>query len=562
MAQDFTPKFESAEIGGPLWREAVANPARFRIFRDDEKIDLRDLKDDGRRLILQATHVQARQLTGKHPAKLDAFPKFRGRFDPAALATEEDRVERKLGALRSERAALEAQAFDLGYRAGQQITPADLLMKGSIDPDWADTPEGRVALAPQLTAGVFAQQIADAKAKGDISAAWTALDAKIKEKDARQIARRKVDPKATLADDIQDPRNDLSPNLPASELTRDRQAIAQARRFVLDHDAALLAVNLATTDPKGCLDLLANAEPGQEYTWIEYPQRAIALKTLAMASLENDTPEVELEAEILKLARIPAPCREGILVRNQGGSLYIHRFLHADAPTFGIFPIGWRVALDGKITAGDVGDHEDTGSGTVVWAARGARPPHTQAAIIWGYDRNADESRMKPLTGRACGTTHPRFMGALEASDANRANRAQAGHLRVALAMLAMLNSVATIEETTRPPGGRLIRGAVRPYLSRAAVTITVPKRIRKVVEWARSEVRAAGARKKLHEVRPHFRHLKAQPRTPGWLEVQIGGETYYRKRIDGHLRGDPDLGVVEHSHTVVRGPKPAPRED
>ncbi len=294
--------------------------------------------------------------------------------------------------------------------------------------------------------------------------------------------------------------------------------------------------------------------------WIEFPLRHFWLRLESYNTIEfMDQTDEEIETTIRELSGIPMTDQGGFLFERDGEEVSVTVITHTVAPRWGAFPIGYRFALTGRPFGPiEEGEARRTPGGVYVGLRKGSMPRSDQAGRVWGYRYGVDEKFMGPLVDRAVAQTPLRFFGLdpLSGDDHRATTRSMGGMLRVAVAMLSMLNSVAAIEDATRPPGGRLLRGAVRPYLSRAPVTITVPKRIKKVVDWARREVREACARKRLHEVRPHYRHLQQQPATPGWAEVSIDGKTYWRKRIDGHLRGDPDLGVVEHTHTVVKGPK------
>jgi hypothetical protein len=373
------------------------------------------------------------------------------------------------------------------------------------------------------------------------------------DKATRVQRRRKLDPKATLADDVLDAR--LLPKAVSFDVRRDRELVRQAKRYVFDEAACRLATRiLARPDPPPYLRFLENAEPPSDVTWIE---TSAWTEQDEIRRLAREHPEWGMAS----LGDAHPSDRTGWLFSREPGSpiLQVFTWMHSMEGAVVTFPLYHLVALEGapfrQLKEGEF-TPDPSGQGVLVGARQGRLSELDQAAVTWNCELRPDFA--KPMVGRGRIVSRLDMIGNVPADRFNWFARNASRGLPFAILYLSMLNSVAIVDEAaTRPAGSRLVGGSSRPYLTRQVATVVIPKRIRRPVDWALREMREAVSRKRLHEVSPHYRHLTHAPKAPGWVEVEIEGVTYWRKRIAAHLRGNPDLGVVEHDHTVVRGPAP-----
>ncbi len=323
--------------------------------------------------------------------------------------------------------------------------------------------------------------------------------------------RRHVDSRASLADDFTNPRN-MDMQDPWNAATA-AQVVGQARRYVFDAAAANMAADLAALPGRQLAKLLDACEPASQTVWIEMPADGL---------FEHmpDAPRDFTGAKCAVLAQVKENhCTHIMLVH------------HMEPPMVRWWATGFMVSHEGA----PFRKHVDTYSDTL-------------QPCLWGvaYDPG-------PLHGRARLTLNHSVARHYQAT--GEGVKVPGGWTRFGIAALAILNSrTIEVSEPVRPSGGRLIGGRTRPYHSMTPLVLSLPGRVKKRVEYMARAVAAEHARRKLHEVRPHWRHLSRRPRAAGWQEIEIDGATWWRKRIDAHLRGDPDAGVVEHSHTVVHG--------
>lgn len=360
---------------------------------------------------------------------------------------------------------------------------------------------------------------------------------------------------AMLADDFMDQRLCTMQHSVVADTNEElRSYLRTARKYVLDDEATRLASNLSCSSPEQVARMLEVAVPPANVTWIEMPS-AVMLDARRRA---KDTAGFT-EAQEAYMDRRPADCRIGLLIIQDPG-------LHKDGNVWGLYavehgdtvaehftwPIGFMVATEGRPFLPD--ESHDLGPLTEEF----------MTAKVWGYHETAPA--LKVLNGRGfviMPSTYSRTERTKELVDGIAATAMQelSGITRLAVACLAMLNAVPVIETEGRPPGSRLLKGGrTAPLYARSTVSLSIPRRVRAKEAFARRAIAAEVKRKKLHEVRPHFRHLTRKPAQDGWTQAihPLTLQPCWRKKIDGHLRGDPELGVVEHRTTIVHGPKGA----
>ncbi len=307
----------------------------------------------------------------------------------------------------------------------------------------------------------------------------------------------------TLFDDLQDPKKAIH----RTENYALRHAallsgLKHARKYVLDTPASLLVHRLAYATPKELLRMLQVALPPAKTTWVELETDSEAPGTygaLVTSSLCGDT------------------FTATITLRDR---LYQHTVL----PTKFVVSLGSALVISGDVPG---------------------------AGNVWGFAEGTDG--LAGLEGRAyvdAPRVHPNDLNGLRAS--------LPVFLRCVVAALAMLNSVPTVMVESRPRGLRLVKGQMRPYADRTTVSLNIPKRVRAHRAYALKQINKEIHRKRLHEVRGHYRHVSHKPQAPGWTAGinPITGEPCWRKSIAPHLRGDPNLGVLEAPVTMVHGPR------
>jgi hypothetical protein len=329
-------------------------------------------------------------------------------------------------------------------------------------------------------------------------------------------------PKARLGNDVLD-CNHLLPD------------IRRAQRYVLSPDMAVTATTLSSAiNPEWARKLIDLGWPPAEVTWIEWPSREMLetrklMKTIG-PSLMGDPPETR-----------PEHCMTGILIRKdhpQAGSLHINCIEH-DETGKGIWP--WPL---GYIV------HRERYIGAVA-------TPEVRA--IWGY---TEAVNIDPLVGHANATVHPNFSSSK--GDVQKATNIMlqelAGLLRQAFSITTLLNlpTMTVIGQPKRPLGRYVGQGGkTHAYLSRTMVDMALPRTRQGSPTSLLKLIDDHHRRYRLHEVSAHYRHLRHEPKAQGWEKIEIAGATYWRKAIAPFLRGDPDLGVVEHEAHRVHGRPP-----
>jgi hypothetical protein len=309
-------------------------------------------------------------------------------------------------------------------------------------------------------------------------------------------------------------------------------------RYAFDDAASDMVGRMGAQLPEKMRALLGIAKPACDLLWIEWNHGPVRRAGVEAGVFEFD----DAESEYVR--------RMGVLVEviDEGKKLSF-TFAQENDPVRALselmyWPLGYMVSLDG--TPLNVSDE-----GAVTAASR-----NDITRLIWGF---GGRPSMAPVRGLAAIFVTPgalelrRIDHAIVDAAIRQATNDLMGALRLAVAALAILNAVGEVGGEVRPPG--LIRGGgdLKPYVSRRLVTVRVPKH-RSALSFARSRILAH--HKRLHEVRSHWRHLGHEPQAPGWERVEIEGRTLWRKAIAKHLRGNPDLGVVEHDGARVAGPR------
>src|SRR5262245_5471337 len=137
-----------------------------------------------------------------------------------------------------------------------------------------------------------------------------------------------------------------------------------------------------------------------------------------------------------------------------------------------------------------------------------------------------------------------------------------AGMCRWIVILLAMLNEVPVDNRLVQPAGK--IRNRLnhsRPLVDYHKLTLRLPKL--DPIKFIEKQLRTAGARRRQHPVRQHWRHyLEPVHCGPGQHDWEFDHEEgyalcgkcmSYMRRIPDHLRGDPSLGFVQHDYVLKK---------
>jgi hypothetical protein len=313
-----------------------------------------------------------------------------------------------------------------------------------------------------------------------------------------------------------------------------RIGLRTCERYVFDDAASEMVGRMGAQLPEKMRALLGIAKPACDLLWIEWNHGPVRRAGVEAGVYEFD----DADSEYVR--------RMGVLVERLGGEVAF-TFAQENDPVRALselmyWPIGYMVWTDDSTVPVDAG------------LSRAELDEITRR--VWGF---GDRPKVAPLRARAtifvtAGAIKLRRIDADIVDQAIRQATADLmGALRLAVAALAILNAVGEVSGEVRPPG--LVRSGMdlKPYVARRLVTVRVPKH-RSALSFARSRILAH--HKRLHEVRSHWRHLGHEPQAPGWERVEIEGRTLWRKAIAKHLRGNPDLGVVEHDGARVAGPR------
>ena len=332
----------------------------------------------------------------------------------------------------------------------------------------------------------------------------------------------------TLFDDLQDPKTHVRKH-PYPEDVAVLSRLKHARRFMLDEQASLLVDLLCRTNPKELLRILQVAAPPARTTWVEMYQ-----------------PGVKRSGSGALLYKFGALVQTG----EEGGTLSITQTSHVagvSTPDTLHRPLPGTARFDGpeQLRTAMLSSIFTVALDGAPYKKLGA----AKTAAIWGFE--PDTEGLAGLDGRI------RVPGNAELVDLKNLSLLSI-FLRATVVSLAVLNSVPTVMVESRPRGLRLVKGQMRPYADRTTVSLNIPKRVRAHRAYALKQINKEIHRKRLHEVRGHYRHVSHKPQAPGWTAGinPITGEPCWRKSIAPHLRGDPNLGVLEAPVTMVHGPR------
>lgn len=297
------------------------------------------------------------------------------------------------------------------------------------------------------------------------------------------------------------------------------KAARRAERYLLDERTTRMIVRVSNNHPAFMRKLMDLAWPAAEDVWIEFPSHAMLDERAKLHMNSFDyvlrTPKAHTAA----------------LISTSGDVMHINCIEH-DETCHGIFPwlLGFKVFKE----------RQDQ--------------PMDECLAVWGYTPEAKHPEI--LQGYALPSVHPDTMNDVTGMEEIRGIllKELAGFVRLTLVALALLSSPATRKgPPTRPRGRFVAHGGTHPYHPRQFVELALPKTVRDAQAYV--ERTLATHHKRLHEVRSHYRHLLYRPNAPGWEPIEIEGEKLWRKAIAKHLRGNPDLGVVEHVGVHVKGP-------
>jgi hypothetical protein len=140
-----------------------------------------------------------------------------------------------------------------------------------------------------------------------------------------------------------------------------------------------------------------------------------------------------------------------------------------------------------------------------------------------------------------------------------------AGMCRWVVILLAMLNEVPVDKRLIQPSGKVRYRlNHSRPLTDYHRLTLRLPKL--DPVKYIEKQLRTAGARRRQHPVRSHWRHYlepeHCKPEEHAWEWDHEEGYALcgkcmsYMRRIPDHLRGDPSLGFVQHDYVLKKDPR------
>lgn len=140
--------------------------------------------------------------------------------------------------------------------------------------------------------------------------------------------------------------------------------------------------------------------------------------------------------------------------------------------------------------------------------------------------------------------------------------REEMGHIRYIVTMLAALNSIPRdVKEAQTLTGKRHIGGNILPYFQHRTVTLRVPNDDR--IVWARKRIDSEfrNAPRPWHRVKGHWRIIERGKapshicrHQPTMVESGVGMCEKCQlmiRWINDHTRGDPELGIVEHTYSV-----------
>lgn len=347
----------------------------------------------------------------------------------------------------------------------------------------------------------------------------------------------------TLADLAQDPKNWVKASQPGDLPRR----IREYKVLCLDDDATLQACYLHHSKPRQIVDMLSVAQPPWPHMWVEMDTNTLLGTRAQMAKAYGNSYQYEKRPEHSRVALRIDKFDEHFEVFVLETSL--------DGKQVFEWPLGFDIGLNDHHFAPMKKDAFIKRDGGVLMEVKGAMSPVRQAAVVWGYE--PDVKGLSGLARRARVHTLSPYALAMTPEIVRNCCTELGGTTRLAVAILAMLNTVLIVDEPSRPKGRFLSRSGSKGYVDRSVSYLNIGPRIRNREDYVRNAVRDEISRRCLHEVRGHWRYLRRKPSVPGWERVEHEGEVYWRKFIEAHKRGDPALGDSSERVTIVKGRNP-----
>ena len=346
----------------------------------------------------------------------------------------------------------------------------------------------------------------------------------------------------TLADMAQDPKNWVKLAHPGDLPQRMREY----KVLCLDDEVTVQACHLHHSKPRQIIEMLQVVEPPWPHMWVEMDANTLLGTRAELAKIHGGSYSYE---------KRPDNARVALRIDHHGDYLTVF-VLETPLEGKAVFewPIGFDVAIgdhrfDRVRKSGIVDDHGP------MMQVRGRMSATEQSAVVWGY--MPDVKGLASLNNRARVHSLPQYAHALDPGIVRSCCEELGGTTRLVVSILAMLNTVLVVEPATRPKERFLSRSGSKAYIERSVTYLNIGARIRNRTEYVRRSITDEVSRRCEHEVRAHWRYLRRKPSVPGWEQVEQNGETYWRKRIAAHKRGDPALGTTRGNVTVVTGRNP-----
>lgn len=347
----------------------------------------------------------------------------------------------------------------------------------------------------------------------------------------------------TLADLAQDPKNWVKASQPGDLPRR----IREYKVLCLDDDATIQACHLHHSKPRQIIDMLAVAQPPWPHMWVEMDANTLLGTRAEMAKTYGGSYQYDRRPDHARVAFRIDRFEQHFEVFVVETSL--------DGKTVFEWPLGFDVGIGDYRFAKHRSDKIVESETGLMMQVKGKMDPTAQAAVVWGY--LPDVKGLSGLARRARVHTLSPYALAMTPEIVRNCCAELGGTTRLAVSVIAMLNTVLIVDEPSRPKGRFLSRSGSKGYVDRSVSYLNIGPRIRNREEYVRKAVTDEIARKCLHEVRGHWRYLRRKPSIPGWERVEHDGKVYWRKFIEAHKRGDASLGTTEDRVTIVTGRNP-----
>jgi hypothetical protein len=392
---------------------------------------------------------------------------------------------------------------------------------------------------------------------------------------------------------------------------RYRAALRQAQRFVVDDDAVRLVCHLSHEQKRlEAWSFLARI-PYNNF-WVEFSLHEKVLELDRMGSLRNgvDLTQVSPVMGLLfyldgdatatrwichmftklndgtvtpdVLAFVLDP--EGSPLNPLRGSLQWRAPTLSLRPDFPKIPIRVQFRPNGKIDdpVGMAVNPEDVTYEKIKVKGRLLTPdifelddkvdPEISLLGLWAW--NADTGLIESpdwLTSRTAVIIEPWFEALTDTSDKARQHRTDiafaqcdelAGQFRWILTLLAAINGLPKNVKPVHSAGRQTVGMRVLPYLQHSTITINLPREDR--IRRARVLLDRTGrnARRPWHQVIGHWRVIERGKPLPGYFCRHVPAMVEHGlgmcekcemlvRWIPAHSRGDPNIGMVDHTYNV-----------